>query len=399
MKRLRMPPRHPSSLWSTRLVLAAITLLLVACGDGDITGPDEGFGTVIVSLRTVGVELDLDGYTIRIDGGSPQAVGVEGTIRLAKVPEGARTVTLDGAAVTCDPEDGPARQVVVPRFGDVYIHWTVVCTSKPIVFSSYPPGATSSVLYRMNLDGTGVKRLGTTRGYRPRWSPDGTMILFSSGPRLFVMEPDGSGMRAITDGGGGTWSRDGSRIAFNRFRGEWGMWGDVYTIGVDGQDLRRVHLPTSAHDLDWGPDGRIAFIEWYQAAEGSPFQSWLSVMNDDGTGVTRLYEEQAGESISRPAWSPDGTRIAFSAYFSQASAIFTVGPDGSALRRRSGPQTWEGGPRWFHDSRTLLFTNHLPELGSELRMGAYDAEASSPISHLSTGGFESDIRPGVLPPS
>jgi Tol biopolymer transport system component len=64
------------------------------------------------------------------------------------------------------------------------------------------PGYTD--IYVMRPDGSGVKRLTHTGGYTPAWSPDGKYIVFSA-PGLFVMRADGSGITSLpVDGVGET---------------------------------------------------------------------------------------------------------------------------------------------------------------------------------------------------
>ena len=51
-------------------------------------------------------------------------------------------------------------------------------------------------VYAMRPDGSGIRRLTTNLGYTPAWSPDGGHIVFSA-PGLFIMDPDGSHVRAF----------------------------------------------------------------------------------------------------------------------------------------------------------------------------------------------------------
>jgi Tol biopolymer transport system component len=51
-------------------------------------------------------------------------------------------------------------------------------------------------VYAMRPDGSGVRRLTHNRAYTPAWSPDGDHIVFSA-PGLFIMDPDGSDVRAL----------------------------------------------------------------------------------------------------------------------------------------------------------------------------------------------------------
>jgi Tol biopolymer transport system component len=60
-------------------------------------------------------------------------------------------------------------------------------------------------IYVMRPDGSGVKRMTDLGGYTPAWSPDGRYIVFSAGPGLFVMRADGSGITSLpVDGVGET---------------------------------------------------------------------------------------------------------------------------------------------------------------------------------------------------
>ena len=86
----------------------------------------------------------------------------------------------------------------------------------------------------MDSDGTNPVNLSKSAAYDgwPAFSPDGKKILFSSnrtGPvnigQLYVMNPDGSNVRKITDGPGAfvqtSWSSDGKRIyAFQHWETE-----------------------------------------------------------------------------------------------------------------------------------------------------------------------------------
>jgi Tol biopolymer transport system component len=57
-------------------------------------------------------------------------------------------------------------------------------------------------VYVMRPDGSAVRRLTHNRAYTPAWSPDGDHIVFSA-PGLFIMDPDGSDVRALPTPGVG----------------------------------------------------------------------------------------------------------------------------------------------------------------------------------------------------
>ena len=56
----------------------------VSCGDGEgITAPR--FGTLRITTTTMGTEIDVDGYTVQIDGGDAQALGVAAELTRCKL--------------------------------------------------------------------------------------------------------------------------------------------------------------------------------------------------------------------------------------------------------------------------------------------------------------------------
>ncbi|MCA1570333.1 MAG: hypothetical protein LC798_08470 [Chloroflexi bacterium] len=147
-------------------------------------------------------------------------------------------------------------------------------------------------------------------------SPDGARIAFTryaaDGPSssLFVADADGSRERLIVENAGTpTWSPDGSRLAYlslDPFAG-----GPTISV-IDLSGGKPIELAEDASTPRWSPDGqRIAFISVDMAGLNEPVAppSELRIVNADGSGPETLAE--ANPFADRPAWSPDGTRIAF----------------------------------------------------------------------------------------
>ena len=143
------------------------------------------------------------------------------------------------------------------------------------------------------------------------WSPDGTQIAYAAHDDIYVMDADGSNTLRLTDDPGGefypAWSSHGV-IAYwhGATSGEDGGPKDaeIYTIpATGGFPIRLTHNGTPDIEPTWSPSGE-------QIAYFSTDRSEIWVMNADGSDQHRLFASKANEGWA-PAWSPDGTHIAF----------------------------------------------------------------------------------------
>lgn len=112
------------------------------------------------------------------------------------------------------------------------------------IFKGDPVNEAEDEIYVRNADGSGQVRLTTTGGNAdPRFSPDGTRILFGStrdsgNSQIYVMNADGSNQTRLTSNGfvdiEPMWSPDGTQIAFVSNRdGDY----EIYVMNADGSNL------------------------------------------------------------------------------------------------------------------------------------------------------------------
>lgn len=218
--------------------------------------------------------------------------------------------------------------------------------------------------------------------YSPSISPDGRWVAFATfrhtkGWRGVFQDfeiartrLDGSNYRRLTDHDGldanPVWSPDGTRIAFLSCRkpgeGQAHKCFDIYTMGANGSDVRRITPPTLrvvANPPVWSPNGRhLAFLAF---EEGGPV---LHTIAADGGDLRRI-----AKSSLLPAWSPDGTRIAFAVEReNERWSVYTARPDGSDLQELREPSGEDGVGGGYYGVSGLSWSLD----GSEIRfLGRY----------------------------
>ncbi|MYG81600.1 MAG: hypothetical protein F4187_07485 [Gemmatimonadetes bacterium] len=117
---------------------------------------------------------------------------------------------------------------------------------------------------------------------------------------------------------------------------------------------RVVRLTDRGRSPAWSPDGsRIAFA---RATQGN-FDGSIFVMNADGGGVTRLTKSVVSIYESEAVWSPGGSRIAFTTGGRDSSEIYVVNADGGGATNLTDTPGFDGCPAWSPDGTRIAFSS------------------------------------------
>jgi WD40-like Beta Propeller Repeat len=178
------------------------------------------------------------------------------------------------------------------------------------------------------------------------------------------------------------WSPDGTRIAYDGGPG----WGSVYSIDVDsGEHTLLVPQPAGTgeiNDIDWSPDGAHLAISYVDASYIASHKAELGAVwykatalylaNADGSDLRlldRIVASQWPVWIPRlsigTAWSPDGTRLAYTSFSRpdhQELQVWTGSVDGSApsLVASQCCVSDGGGAVWSPDGSRIAFETEPP---------------------------------------
>jgi Tol biopolymer transport system component len=207
----------------------------------------------------------------------------------------------------------------------------------------------------------------------PVWSPDGSRLTFAASPvhplaprRIFVVTP-GSALQEITQPPpqtsdvGPSWSPDNRRLAFTRRQTvTYPPSLHVYVIDADGANEQPVATGSS---VDWSVRDRLVYVDGTMMRTSDP----------DGSNARSIGEG------SLPAWSPDGSRLAFY----RSGRLWVTDEDGANARQLSSLQM-PGGyllrpPAWSPDGQQLAVTAVAGDW-SRVYIVAADGTAERPLT-------------------
>ena len=256
-----------------------------------------------------------------------------------------------------------------------------------VVFTSDRAGQDD--LWLVGADGDGLRRLTDhpAEDSHPSWSPDGTRIVFSStrdddaGDLHVLRVSDGRTVRLTSSPAVETepaWSPDGARIAFTTDR--YGRT-EVATVAAAGGPVSRpVPAPWDAAQPAWSPDGRrLALVT-------TRFDTGGDVYVLDGAVMTRVAGTAAAESAA--AWR--GGEVVYTAETAAGdSDIWSADAAGGDRRDLTArPGLFEEAPAFSPDGTMIAYAAQQPEGGR--RIVVADSDGRGPRTLVPPGTRDSD---------
>jgi len=350
-------------------VCACFVALLAGCSDDPSSPPSPpspappATSTLRLTVSTSGDDTDPDGYLVQVDGtGQPVRVSPNGSVAFPGLRVGDHTIELTEVASNCVVDGGSSIVVTISSPG------VVAATDLHVTCSSLGGVHVTVATTGTDLDGNGYTLvvIGTSVSHsegRAVGTNDAPIVLrLATGHYVFSLRgvaancgPD-LGPRELDVVSGTTQAVDfvvecepARRLAYvATFETE---NAEIYTVRSDGTGtVRLTNDLVWKTDPAWSPDGtRIAYTGERDGRRA------IYVMSEDGSDV-RLLTPLTWDSFY-PAWSPDGTRIAFASIRDANPDVYVMNADGSGEQRLTNNSTIDTDPAWSPDGARIAFSS------------------------------------------
>jgi TolB protein len=323
---------------------AALVLLAACSGGGDgptdlgttltitATGRLERGSTVTLAVTANGQPVAAGEYTLSVQPSDAAQLLGDNQVRLLKA--GKLTVTASGTR----------------KLGNADI---TVAAPPVVVFDRF--GATNRDLWRVDLDGQNLTQLTTDTGEdQDPTVAQGKVVWLSfraGNGELYGMPLAGGATTRLTntalDESTPALSPDGARVAYALVVG--GVT-KVYTANADGSGAARATPP------DFGVDGAIETAPSWAAASKLAFVATVNgsadVFQVTGTGAPALLAGGNAAEVE-PAWSLDGTTLAFVSNRGGTTEIYLLNASSGAVTQLTSGAGTKSQPAWTPDGRVV----------------------------------------------
>ena len=186
--------------------------------------------------------------------------------------------------------------------------------------------------------------------FKPHWTPDGSQIVFGDGGRIYAVDANGTVLNSLS--------------------------GSFEAVDLNSGSVERDFSPAVSPDGLWVAYATLRFRS--PTSRGNNFE--IVIQSIDGSEPRRVTRNE-WHDVS-PAWSPDGSRIAFVSHREDGPRVFTIAPDGSD-ERSVAPNTsaQPNAPVWSPDGSRLAFVAEERECVTRKWVDTYHANKSQYVTH------------------
>jgi hypothetical protein len=138
---------------------------------------------------------------------------------------------------------------------------------------------------------------------------------------------------------------------------------DLYRYDLGSRALTRLTSGERLAGNNVSPDGK-----WIAAAQNGGGQQTIVVMAIDGTGAHTVWKGGRWDNAFFPAWSPDGTKLAFCAWTQGGDQdVYVLDVASGEAAKLTDDRAIDAAPRWSPDGGWIYYTSD--------RSGIYDVYA------------------------
>ena len=186
--------------------------------------------------------------------------------------------------------------------------------------------------------------------FKPHWTPDGSQIVFGDGGRIYTVDAGGAVLNSLS--------------------------GSFEAVDPNSRSVERDFSPAVSPDGLWVAYTTLRFRS--PTSRGNNFE--IVIQSIDGSEPRRVTRNE-WHDVS-PAWSPDGSRIAFVSHRADGPRVFTIAPDGSD-ERGVAPNTsaQANAPVWSPDGSRFAFVAEEHECVTRKWVDTYPANRSRHVTH------------------